>query len=65
MRVYENMVLRRILGLKREELEGDWRRFHNEELHNLYASQSIINEIKTRKIRWAGYVARVGEMRNS
>jgi hypothetical protein len=48
LRVYENRVLRRIFGLKREEVAGGWRRLHNEELHNLYASQNIIRVIKSR-----------------
>jgi hypothetical protein len=55
--VFENRVLRRIFGPKREEVTGDWRRLHNEELHNLYASPNIIRVIKSRKLRWVGYVA--------
>jgi hypothetical protein len=49
-------VLRRIFGPKREEVAGDWRKVHNEELHNLYASLNIIRVIRTRKLRWAGHV---------
>jgi hypothetical protein len=55
---YENRVLRRIFGLKREEVAGGWRRLHNEELHNLYASPNVIREIKS--MRWARNVARKG-----
>jgi hypothetical protein len=51
LRVSENRVLRRIFGLKREEVEGGWRRLHNEELHNLYATPNIIRVIKTRRMR--------------
>jgi hypothetical protein len=55
--VFENRVLRRIFGDKREEVAGDWRRLHNEELRNLYASSNIIRVIKSRRMRWAGHVA--------
>jgi hypothetical protein len=61
----ENRVLRRIFGPKREEVAGGWRRLHNEELHDMYASPNIIRVIKSRKIRWAGYVAGMGEMRKA
>jgi hypothetical protein len=57
-------VLRRVFGPKREEVAGGWRRMHNEELRNLYASPNIIRVIKT-TMRWARYVARIGEMRNA
>jgi hypothetical protein len=57
--VFENRVLRRILGPKRDELTGGWRKLHNKELHNLYSSPSIIRMIKSRRIRWAGHVARM------
>jgi hypothetical protein len=60
LRVSENRALRRIFGPKREEVAGDWRRLHNEELHNLYASPNIIKIIRWRRIRWAGHVARMG-----
>jgi hypothetical protein len=63
--VFENRVLRRIFGPKREEVAGDWRRLHNEELHNLYASPNIISVIKSRRIRKAGNAARMDEMRNA
>jgi hypothetical protein len=62
LRVVENRVLRRISGPKRDEV-GEWRKLHNEELHNLYSSPNIIMQIKLRKIRWAGHVARMGEDR--
>jgi hypothetical protein len=52
--VSENRVLRRTFGPKREEVEGDWRRLHNEELHNLYASPDIIRVIKSRRMEWDG-----------
>jgi hypothetical protein len=61
MRVFENRVLRRIFGPKRDEVTGEWRKMHNEELHNLYSSQNIIRQIK--RMRWAGHVARMGEER--
>jgi hypothetical protein len=55
-------VLRRIFGPKREEVAGDWRRLHNEELHNLYASQNFIKVMKARSITWAEHVAHTGEI---
>jgi hypothetical protein len=58
--VFENRVLRRIFGPKRDELRGEWRKLHNEELHNLYFSPNIIRMIKSRRMRWAGHVARMG-----
>jgi hypothetical protein len=58
-------VLRRICGPKREEVTGGWKQPHDEELHNLYSSPDIIRVIKSRKMRWAGYVARMGEMINT
>jgi hypothetical protein len=54
----------RIFGPKRDGVTGGWRKLHNEELHNLYSSQSIIRIIKSRRMRWAGHVARMGEKRN-
>jgi hypothetical protein len=65
LRVFENRVLRRMSVLKREEVIGGWRRLHNVELHNLYYSPSIIRIIKSRRIRWAGNAARMGEKRNA
>jgi hypothetical protein len=64
LRVFENRVLRRIFGPKRDEVTGERRKFHNEELHNLYSSPNIIRQIKSRRMRWAGHVARMGEERN-
>jgi hypothetical protein len=64
LRVFENRVLRRIFGPKRDEVMGEWRKFHNEELRDLYSSPSIIRIIKSRRMRWAGHVARMGEKRN-
>jgi hypothetical protein len=63
--VFANRVLRRIFGPKRDEVTGGWRKLHNEELHNLYSSPSIIIMIKSRRMRWAGHVARTGEKRNA
>jgi hypothetical protein len=60
--VFENRVLRRIFGPKREEVVGDWRRMHNEELHNLYASLNIIRMIKSSRMRCVGHVAHMGEI---
>jgi hypothetical protein len=62
--VFENRVLRRIFGPKRDGVTGGWRKLHNEELHNLYSSPSKIRIIKSRRLRWAGHVARMGEKRN-
>jgi hypothetical protein len=61
LRVFENRVLR-IFGPKRE-VDGSWRKFHNDELHSLYSSPSIVRVIKSRRMRWAGHVARMGEGR--
>jgi hypothetical protein len=61
--MFENKVLRRIFESKRDEVTGDWRKLHNEELHNLFSSLSIIRVIKSRRIRWAGHVARIGGRR--
>jgi hypothetical protein len=63
--VFENRVLRRIFGPKRDEVTGEWRKLHNEELHDLSSSPSIVRIIKSRRIRWAGHVARMGEKRNA
>jgi hypothetical protein len=62
--VFENRVLRRIFGPKRDEVTGEWRKLHSEELHNLYSSPDIIKQIKSGRVRWAGHVARLGEGRN-
>jgi hypothetical protein len=58
--VFENRVLRRIFGPKREEVAGGWRRLHSEELHNLYASLNIIRTIKSMRVRWEGHIACIG-----
>jgi hypothetical protein len=63
--VFENRVLRRIFGPKRDEVTGGWRKLHNEELHGLYSSSSIIRVIKSRRMRWAGHVAHMGEVRGA
>jgi hypothetical protein len=57
-------VLRRIFGPKRDGVTGGWRKLHNEELHNLYSSPSIIRIIKSWRLKWAGHVARMGEKKN-
>jgi hypothetical protein len=64
LRVFGNRVLRRRFGSKRDGVTGGWRKLHNEELHNLYSSLSIIRIIKSRRMRWAGHVARMGEKKN-
>ncbi|KAJ4450411.1 hypothetical protein ANN_01835 [Periplaneta americana] len=65
LRVFENKVLRKIFGAKRDEVTGEWRKLHNAELHALYSSPDIIRNIKSRRLRWAGHVARMGESRNA
>jgi hypothetical protein len=62
--VFEKGVLRRMFGPKRDEVTGGWRKLHNEELRDLYSSPSIIRIIKSRRMRWAGHVAQMGEMKN-
>jgi hypothetical protein len=64
LRVFENRVLRRIFGPKRDDVTGGWRKLHSGELHNLYSSPKIIRQNKSRRMRWAGHVARMGEGRN-
>ena len=63
MRVFENMVLRRIFGPRRDEVTGEWRRLYNENLHDLYSSPNNVRAIKSRRMRFDGHVARVGEER--
>jgi hypothetical protein len=64
LRVFENRVLRGMFGNKGDEVTGEWRKLHSGELHNIYSSPDIIRQIKSRRIRWAGHVARMGEGRN-
>jgi hypothetical protein len=65
LRVFENRVLRRIFGSKRDEVTEEWSRLHNEELNDLYSSSNIIQVINSRRMRWAGHVARMGEGRGA
>ncbi|KAJ4448152.1 hypothetical protein ANN_10165 [Periplaneta americana] len=65
LKVFENKVLRKIFGAKRDEVTEEWRKLHNTELHALYSSRDIIRNIKSRRLRWAGHVARMGETRNA
>ena len=63
LRVFENMMLRRIFGPRKDEVTGEWRRLHNEEPNDLYSSPNIVRVIKSRRMGWAGYVARMGGAR--
>ena len=63
LRVFENRVLRRIVGPKRDKVTGEWRKLHNEELRDLYSLPNIVRVVKSRRMRWAGHVARMGEGR--
>jgi len=63
LRVFENMVLRGVFGSKRDEVTGEWRKLHNEELRDLYSLPNIVRVVKSRRMRWAGHVARMGEGR--
>jgi len=63
LRVFENRVLRRIFGPRRDEVTGEWRKLHNEELNDFYSSPNIVRVIKSRRMRWAGHVAHMGEGR--
>jgi hypothetical protein len=65
LRFFKNKVLRRIFGPKRDEVKGEWRRLHNKELYALYCSPDTIRVIKSRRLRWAGHVARIGEKRGA
>jgi hypothetical protein len=65
LRVFENRVLRNIFGPKRDEVTGVWKKLHNEELNDRYSSPNIIRMIKSRRMRWAGRVARVGDKRGA
>ena len=62
LRVFENRVLRRMFGPKRDEVTGEWRKLHSEELNDLYCSPNIVRVIKSRRMRWAGHVARMGRV---
>ena len=61
--MFENRVLRRIFGPRRDEVTGEWRKLHIEELNDLYCSPNIVRVIKSRRMKWAGHVARIGERR--
>ena len=63
LRVFENRVLRRVFGHRRDEVTGEWREIHNEELNDLYSLPNIVRVVKSRRMRWAGHVARMGEGR--
>ena len=63
--MFEDKELRKILGAKRDEITGKWRKLHNVELHALYSSPNIITNLKSRRLRWAGHVARMEEFRNA
>ena len=65
LKVFENLVSRRIFGPRRDEVTGEWRRLHKEELSDLYSSPNIVRVIKSRRMRWAGHVARMGEERGA
>jgi hypothetical protein len=65
LRVFENMVLRRICGPRRDEVTGEWRRMHNEGLNDLYSSPNIVRVIKSRRMRWTGHVAPMGKSREA
>jgi hypothetical protein len=60
LKVFENRVLRRVFGPRREEVTGKWRKLHNEEFNDLYSLPNIVRVVKSRRIRWAGHVARIG-----
>jgi hypothetical protein len=61
--MFENRILRRIFGPKKDEVTGEWRKLHDEELHNLYSSPNFIKQIKSGRMKWEGHVARMGEER--
>jgi hypothetical protein len=63
LRVFENRVLRRVIGSKRDEVTGEWRKLHNEELNDLYSLPNIVRVVKSKRMRWVGHVARMGEDR--
>jgi hypothetical protein len=61
LKVFENSVLRRVFGPKKDEVTGEWRNLHNEELNDLYSLPNVVPVVKSRKMRWSGHVARMGE----
>ena len=63
LRVFENRMLRRVLGPKRDEVTGEWRKLHNEKISDLYSLPNIVQVVKLRRMRWSGHVARMGEGR--
>ena len=63
LKVFEKRVLRRVFGPKRDEVSGEWRKVHNEELNDLYSLPNIVRVVKSRRMKWAGHVARMGEDR--
>ena len=63
--MFENKVLRKIIGAKRDEITGEWRKLHNAKLHEFYSSPNIIRNLKSRRLRWAGHVARMEKFRNA
>jgi hypothetical protein len=65
LRVFDNRMVKRIFGPKRDVVTGGWRKLQNEELHNLYSSPNIITIIKSRRMRWVGHIARMGEKTNA
>ena len=65
LRVFENKVLRKIFGAKKDEITGEWRKLHNAELHAFYSSPNIVRNLKSRRLRWAEHVARMGQSRNA
>jgi len=64
LRVFENRVLRGIFGSKRDGVTGEWRKVHNEELNDLFSSPSIVRAVKSRRMRWEGHIARMGERKD-
>ena len=63
--MFENKLLRKIFGAKRDEIAGEWRKIHNAELHALHSSPNIISNFKSRRLRWAGHVARMEQFRTA